>query len=83
MSQRPPWRSRLDRRLPALSSLRGHEVSPQHQVTRGGEATHVGADLGNDGFGAELADAGVGAHDVDGDAKGREIGFDFAVQRAD
>ena len=48
----------------------------------GGEAAHVGADLQDDRFGAKLVDAGVGAHNVDGDAKGREIGLDFAVQHA-
>ena len=49
------------------------QVSPRQQMTRGGEAAHVDADLGDDGFGAEFLDAGVGAYDVDGDAKGPRL----------
>jgi hypothetical protein len=66
----------------ALVVARAH-ASPGQQMSRGGKAAHVGANFGDDGLGAELADAGMGAHDFDGDAKGREIGFDLAVHHAE
>src|SRR6266478_2008084 len=34
------------------------QASPGQQMSRGGEAAHVGASLGDDGVGAKLADAG-------------------------
>ncbi len=38
------------------------ETGPGNQVAGGGEAVHVGADLGDDGPGGEVADAGDGPH---------------------
>ena len=49
----------------------------------GGEAAHINSDLGDDGFSAGLVDAGVAAHNIDGGAKGREIGLDFTVDRGE
>ena len=82
LSQRPPWRSRFDRRLPALSCCagKGEPTTPDAQRWR---SNSINANLGDDGFGAELVDAGVAAHNVNGGAKGREIGLDFAVERGE
>src|SRR5215213_320269 len=41
------------------------EAGPGEQVAGGGEAAHVGADLGDDGPGGGVADAGDGAQQAD------------------
>jgi hypothetical protein len=43
-------------------------------MTFGREAVHVEADLGNDDPGAEIADTGDGAQDLDRGAKGLDMG---------
>jgi hypothetical protein len=58
LSQGAPLRRRLDRRLPALSSLRGQHTGPGDEVAFGREPAHVGADLGNDNLRTEIANAG-------------------------
>ena len=52
-------------------------------MRRGGEPAHVGADLGDDDLGAELADAGDGAQLLDGVTKGGEAGLDLPVDSSD
>src|SRR5437899_8998535 len=64
----------------ALVVARTH-ASPRQQMSRGGEAAHVGANLGNNSLCAEVADTGVGTYDVDSGTKGREVGFDLAIHR--
>ena len=52
-------------------------------MTFGREAVHVDADLGNDDPGAEIADAGDGAQDLDRAAKGLDMGVDLLIDLAD
>ena len=55
LSQGAPLRTRVDRRLPALSSLRGQ--SPAHEIRWPlvGKRPHVEADLADDAAGGERA----------------------------
>jgi hypothetical protein len=41
LSQGAPWRARVERRLPALSSLRGHSPAQEIRWGSGGEPGHV------------------------------------------
>jgi hypothetical protein len=54
-----PLRVRPERCLPADSVFPGHP-RPRGQVGRGGELTHVRADLGHDDLGGALVDPGDG-----------------------
>ena len=55
------------------------QACPRQQMPRSGEATEVGTNLGDDGLGAELANARMGAHDFDSGAKGREVGYQGSI----
>ena len=61
LSQGAPLRKRLDRRLPALSSLRGHSPTQATRCPGGWKAAHVDANLGDDDLSAEITDAWMGA----------------------
>ena len=74
-NQREPLRIRVDRLLPALSSLRGHRQAQERRWASDGIAAHVDADLGKNGLGAEVAEAKDGAYDLGGLTKGAEIGL--------
>ena len=52
-------------------------------MTFGREAVHVDADLRNDDLGAEIADAGDGAQDLDRGAKGLDMGVDLLIDLTD
>src|SRR5258705_9969659 len=60
----------------------GTQAGPRDQMALGREAVHVDADLGNDDLGAEIADAGDGAQDLDRGAKGLEMGVDRSRHRS-
>jgi hypothetical protein len=60
LSQGAPLRSRVERRLPALSSVRGHSPAQEIEMSGGGEAAHVGADFRNDDLSGEVTDPGDG-----------------------
>ncbi len=49
----------------------------------GREAAHIAADLGQDDFGAEDADAGNGGQELDGGAKGLDLGVDLLIDLFD
>ena len=53
LSHGAPFRSRVERRLPALSSLRGHNPA---QETRW-PASGIGADLGEDDLRGQITDS--------------------------
>ena len=57
------------------------KASPGQQMSGVRKVAHVGANLGNDGLGTEFADAGMGAHDCNSGARGREVGVDLTVHR--
>jgi len=52
-------------------------------MTFGREAVHVDADLRNDDLGAQIADAGDGAQDLDRGAKGLDMGVDLLIDLTD
>src|SRR5215210_271329 len=59
------------------------QARPGQQVPGGGEAAHVGADLGHDHLGTERADAGDGDQQPDRGAKGLEVRFHLSVDLGD
>src|SRR6185312_8308121 len=62
----------------ALVVARTH-VGPRQQVPGGSEAAHIDAGLGGDCLGTERTYSRDGADEVDGDAKGGEVGLDLLV----
>ena len=52
-------------------------------MSGGREATHFAADLGQDDFGAEDADAWNGGQELDWGAKGLDIGVDLLIDLFD
>src|ERR1700730_7961863 len=61
----------------------GAQAGPRDQMTFGREAVHVDADLRNDDLGAQIADAGDGAQDLDRGAKGLDMGVDLLIDLTD
>ena len=61
----------------------GTQTGPGDQVPLGREAAHVTADLGEDDAGAQIADTGNGVQQLDGGAKGFDIGVDLPIDLAD
>ena len=49
----------------------------------GGEAAHIQADLGHDGAGAQVADTGNRRQQIDGGAKGLDIGVHLPIDLGD
>jgi hypothetical protein len=76
-------RSRVERRLPALSSLRGHSPAHEDQVACNWEASHVGADLGNDDLGGQVTDTRDGPQQADRVTEKVEITVHFRVDLED
>ena len=58
MSQGAPWRVRVDRRFPALSSRRGHSPTHDRRWPGVGKAPHLHANLGHQRAGDQMAHAG-------------------------
>jgi len=73
----------MERRLPALSSLRGHRPAQEIRCPAVGEAAHVAADLGQDRQSAQLVDAGNRGQELDRDAKGLDGRVDLLIDVAD
>src|SRR5215471_18300614 len=59
------------------------QAGPGDQVSGGRETAHVAADLGEDDASAQFVDAGNGGQELDGGAKGLEIGVDLLIDPID
>src|SRR5215211_5147348 len=56
-----------------------HQAGPGQQMAGGGEAAHVGADLGSNDLGGQRANAGNGSQQFNGGAKGGEVVVDLSI----
>ena len=80
LSQGAPLVTRVERRLPALSSKSGNQTGPGQKMPGGREPPHVEADLGHHDLGGSRAQPRHLRQPLDGVAEGRKGGLGARIE---